>query len=117
MIEIVLLVLTAVIIAGGVYIKKIKDELEDKIDLIVQLQSIDAYEYDEVKENFLKFVSDSREWAFDYIENVQVQILQTIQLLDEPINNIYNKKRKSSDEKILLEAYKNLKNLLPEQGN
>lgn len=38
-------------------------------------QNIDMLaENDIVKENFLKFVSDSREWAYQYIEEVQESI-------------------------------------------
>lgn len=41
--------------------------------VVFQELKIDA-NTDAVKEDFLKFVSDSREWAFDYIEEVQTAL-------------------------------------------
>lgn len=44
--------------------------LKDRIDQIVLSAS------DEANENFIKFLSDSRDWAFAYIEETQAVILE-----------------------------------------
>jgi hypothetical protein len=41
------------------------------------------------KENFIKFLSDSRDWAFDYIEDVQKGLFRFIQEV-EPQLEYYN---------------------------
>ena len=82
-----------------------------------QFQNITPYEYDEVKESFLKFVSDSREWAFAYIEEVQNEILLISDDMKPAIEKLESKKRKTSEEKIIIAAYNKINNLLPEQGN
>jgi len=42
------------------------------------------------KENFIKFLSDSRDWAFDYIEDVQKALSKFIQEV-EPQLDYYNR--------------------------
>jgi len=42
------------------------------------------------KENFIKFLSDSRDWAFDYIEEVQIGLNKFIKEV-EPELGYYNK--------------------------
>jgi hypothetical protein len=75
------------------------------------------------KENFIKFLSDSRDWAFEYIEEVQVGLSTFINELEPEINyfkeygdigsmapNYYSMKK-------FVEEYEKLKSLLPqEQG-
>lgn len=64
----------------------------------------------EQSEGFLKFVSDSREWAFTYIEDVQTK-LKSFDKVASPIL----KQKDISLDKItkLSEAYKDLESLLP----
>lgn len=75
------------------------------------------------KENFIKFLSDSREWAYDYIQNVQDSIKKFIEEVEPEINYYdqygialegmiapHNKALK----KISVE-FKELKKLLPEE--
>jgi len=58
----------------------------------------------EETEGFLKFVSDSRDWAFTYIEDVQ----QAIQAYDVAL---------STDDAIVINiAYKKLISFLPDEG-
>ena len=38
------------------------------------------------KENFIKFLSDSRDWAFEYIEDVQKSLTQFVKEVDQNIN-------------------------------
>jgi len=72
------------------------------------------------KENFIKFLSDSRDWAFEYIEEVQGGLNKFISDIEPEINyfneygdigsmspNYYSLKKISS-------AYDELKKLLPE---
>jgi hypothetical protein len=71
------------------------------------------------KENFLKFLSDSRDWAFNYIEEVQNGLSKFVDELEPEINyfkeygdigsmapNYYSMKK-------FVEEYEKLKMLLP----
>ena len=71
------------------------------------------------KENFLKFISESRDWAFNYIEEVQKGISQFVNEVEPEINyfkeygdigamspNYYSMKK-------FVEEYEKLKMLLP----
>lgn len=55
----------------------------------------------EQTDGFLKFVSDSRDWAFDYIDKAQKTILE------------YDEALSSADAKAINEKYKALIDLLP----
>lgn len=72
-------------------------------------------EEDLVNEQFLKFVSDSREWAFDYIESVQGSIEDIVNFMKPVVINRDN--REYNDRDVLESVYKSLKKLLPEQDN
>jgi len=73
------------------------------------------------KENFIKFLSDSRDWAFEYIEDVQTQLENFIRDIEPEIIYFdeygvvgdayphYHSMKKISA------AYKDLKKLLPEE--
>lgn len=73
------------------------------------------------KENFIKFLSDSRDWAFEYIEDVQKQLETFIRDIEPEIMYFdeygivgdayphYHSMKKISA------AYKDLKKLLPEE--
>ena len=75
------------------------------------------------KENFIKFLSDSRDWAFEYIEDVQKQLEEFVRDVEPEIMYFdeygvvgdayphYHSMKKIST------AYKNLKNLLPEEAD
>lgn len=58
----------------------------------------------EDKDGFIKFLSQSREWAFDYIENVQ----GAIKVLDEAMQS-------KNDEEIN-KSYQELLKFIPEEG-
>ena len=75
------------------------------------------------KENFIKFLSDSRDWAFDYIEEVQTGLNKFIEEV-EPELGYYNKYgivvegMVSPHDKALKKIskeFENLKKLLPEE--
>jgi len=73
----------------------------------------------EETEGFLKFVSQSRDWAFQYIERVQITI-KNFQDVAHPIAVQYyeNKDQPINQEELgkLLEAYKKLVEELPDEG-
>lgn len=92
----------------------VKENMNLKTALIQE--SYNSLEEDEsVQKQFLKFVSDSREWAFEYIENVQKELSE---IVDDMTPVIINKENRNYNERDILEStYKKLKNLLPEQDN
>lgn len=75
------------------------------------------------KENFIKFLSDSRDWAFEYIEDVQKQLENFVRDIEPEIMYFdeygvvgdayphYHSMKKISS------AYKDLKKLLPEEAD
>jgi alpha-L-fucosidase len=86
------------------------------------LQSpVSKEEQDIHKENFIKFLSDSRDWAFEYIEDVQKQLEDFVRDIEPEIMYFdeygvvgdayphYHSMKKISA------AYKDLKKLLPEE--
>jgi hypothetical protein len=88
----------------------------------LSLQSpITKDEQDIHRENFIKFLSDSRDWAFEYIEDVQKQLEEFIKDIEPEIMYFdeygvvgdayphYHSMKKISS------AYKDLKKLLPEE--
>jgi hypothetical protein len=84
---------------------KIKEESDDSIH----------------KENFIKFLSDSRLWAFEYIENVQKGLTKFVNDVDADISHFdeYGETLSMSrpdypSMKNISKAYKELKILLPE---
>jgi hypothetical protein len=72
------------------------------------------------KENFLKFVSESRDWAFDYIEEVQEGLSKFVNDVDSYIEyfdtygNVISVERPDYAAMVQIsKAYKELKQLLP----
>lgn len=88
MIDSILLILVSIIAAGAIttsvvyyikynnMIKVIAQLLVDKETLLDKIDSIILETSNEANEGFIKFLSESREAAFDYIENVQKSISQ-----------------------------------------
>jgi hypothetical protein len=92
--------------------------LQQLIDLKLQENDSDQEVH---KENFVKFLSDSRDWAFNYIEEVQSGLNRFISDIEPEINyfkeygdvgsmqpNYYSLKK-------ITEAYEDLKKLLPKE--
>ena len=90
----------------------------------LSLQSpITKDEQDIHRENFIKFLSDSRDWAFEYIEDVQKQLEEFIKDIEPEIMYFdeygvvgdayphYHSMKKISS------AYKDLKKMLPEEAD
>ena len=102
-----------------------KDVEQGVIDLILvrgelekALQGTEEKQVEET-EGFLKFVSQSRDWAFQYIERVQITI-KNFQDTFHPIAVEYdkNKERPITKEEFdkLFDAYKKLVEELPDEG-
>lgn len=77
------------------------------------------------KENFIKFLSDSRDWAFDYIEEVQSGLKHFIEEVGPEIE-YYNKYGVAVEGMVaphdkalkkISQEFSNLKKLLPEDTN
>jgi hypothetical protein len=76
------------------------------------------------KENFLKFVSESRDWAFDYIEEVQEGLSKFVNDVDSYIEyfdtygNVISVERPDYAAMVQIsKSYKELKKLLPDENN
>ena len=70
------------------------------------------------KENFIKFLSDSRDWAFEYIDDVQKSINDIVEKTESTVD--YHKKFGSLEVEpyathitVLADAVEELKTLLP----
>jgi len=89
----------------------------------LQTAKMDANSYP-VKEDFLKFVSDSREWAFEYIEEVQkvitdfkTKVNPHIEYFDKFGDVISNQRPDYEAMKTISVAYKELISVLPGEDN
>lgn len=102
-----------------------KDVQQGIVDLLVlkgelekALKSTDEKKIEET-EGFLKFVSQSRDWAFQYIERVQVAIKNFQNVFHPVATKYYQDKSNPIDQKEfgeLFEAYKKLIEELPDEG-
>jgi len=75
---------------------------------------------EKANEDFLKFVSDSRDWAYTYIENVQASLDKFISDIEPEImffdqyGDLMSAQPNYNSMKKISVAYKELKKLLPE---
>jgi len=82
--------------------------------------ALNKKESPEDKDGFIQFLSQSREWAFLYIENVQLLIDKFIKDIEPEISyfdeygTVGSAYPHYSSMKKISEAYKNLKEVLPE---
>lgn len=60
------------------------------VNLALNSPEIDKKDLDTDRENFIKFLSDSREWAFEYIESVQSGLKKFLEEVQPQIDH-YNK--------------------------
>ena len=90
-------------------------EYADKVKSLKELSENDVH-----RENFIKFLSDSRDWAFTYIEDVQNGLTKFVEEIDPSINYFSDFSTMSegnplhNEMKIISNAYKDLKKFLPE---
>ncbi len=102
--------------------KEVNQSIADYIALSGKMEEV-VKNTDEKKieqtEGFLRFVSESRDWAFQYIERVQISI-KNFQDVFHPMAKEYyeNKEKPFNQEKFgtLFEAYKKLIEELPDEG-
>jgi hypothetical protein len=105
-------------------IKKNRIILANTLQLLIMQQSMnDENKTDKEKSNedFLKFVSDSRDWAYQYIEDVQVSIEKFIADVEPEIlyfdtyGDLMAAEPNYNSMKKISASYKELRKLLPEQ--
>jgi hypothetical protein len=65
-------------------------------------------------DGFIKFLSNSRDWAFSYIEQVQSAVQEFKDQAGPPIQKLSGSK--SADVKIITQAYKKLVDILPKEN-
>ena len=91
------------------YIKTLKNLKEDKSDQQIH------------QENFLKFLADSRDWAFNYIEEVQSGLSKFVSDVEPEINyfkeygDLISMEPNYNSLKKISQAYEELKKLLPKE--
>jgi hypothetical protein len=85
--------------------------------------SLDKEDQDIHKENFIKFLSDSRDWAYEYIEEVQGSLKKFVKEIEPEIKYFeeygspvamqpnYNSMKK------IVKSYRELIKLLPEESD
>jgi hypothetical protein len=94
--------------------------LEQYINLLQDSKS-NSTDQEVHKENFLKFLSDSRDWAFNYIEEVQGGLNKFVSDVEPEINyfkeygDIGSMSPNYHSMKKITEAYEELKKLLPKE--
>ena len=98
-----------------------KTLLQEYVDLSKSTKTKEDSDDSIHKENFIKFLSDSRLWAFEYIENVQKGLTKFVNDVDADISYFdeYGDALSMSrpdypSMKNISAAYKELKTLLPE---
>lgn len=106
LLSLIVIILTKTIIIINKKYKVVKEKVESN--------------YDASSEAYLKFISDSRDWAFDYIEEVQEKLIMFANKVEPQLNyfNTYGKAISSPHEIILDQidkAYSELKTVLPEE--
>jgi hypothetical protein len=91
-----------------------------KVEDFIRLNKKDEKDNDVHKENFIKFLSDSRDWAYEYIEDVQSGLNKFVSSVDADIayfdeyGDVLSVERPDyAAMKNISAAYKELKKLLP----
>lgn len=109
----------AIALAWRVY--KVRSENTELKKTLIDVYKNGLMETDQAKEDFIKFISDSREWAFEYIENVQKELNKFVDAVDEDIKHfdefgiVASASPHYETLKNISEAYKELKILLPDE--
>jgi hypothetical protein len=98
-----------------------KTLLQEYVDLTKSTKTKEDSDESIHKENFIKFLSDSRDWAFSYIESVQKGLTKFVSDVDADVSHFdeYGDALSMSrpdypSMKNISKAYKELKTLLPE---
>ena len=109
----------AIVLAWKVY--QVRSENTELKKTLIDVYKNGLMETDQAKEDFIKFISDSREWAFEYIENVQKELNKFVNAVDKDIKHfdefgiVASASPHYETLKNISEAYKELKILLPDE--
>ena len=95
-----------------------------KIESMISLKEDHKIDNDVHKESFIKFLSDSRDWAYQYIETVQAGLTKFVSDVDADISyfdeygeTLSMGRPDFAAMKNISSAYKDLKKMLPEKDN
>ena len=95
--------------------------LQEYVDLTKSTKTKENSDESIHKENFIKFLSDSRDWAFSYIESVQKGLTKFVNDVDADVSHfdkygdaVSMSRPDYPSMKNISKAYKELKTLLPE---
>jgi hypothetical protein len=132
-IVILLLLSTLFAISYAITFKKLTRVVEDSAKLLVDNialsnlvnSKLETNKADEEvhKENFLKFLSDSRDWAFEYIEDVQSGLIKFVDDIKPEIDyfkeygDVVSMQPNYYSMKKISEAYDELVKLLPKDDS
>lgn len=102
-------------------VKLIKSEVDNAAlrEKLAELMTNSENKKLEETEGFVKFISQSRDWAFQYIEKVQIAIKNFQDVFHPFAVQYYEKKRTRIPKEefpALVEAYKKLVERLPDEG-
>jgi len=121
---VVMLLVVAILVIKNMMLKKKNRLLLASLKQVQQMADLaktDDKDNDVHQENFIKFLSDSRDWAYQYIEDVQTALASFIDAIEPEISYFdeyglvgeayphYHSMKKISGE------YKELKKLLPSE--
>jgi hypothetical protein len=105
--------------------KSLTKEILDNFTMLQLLEDMKSKELSDTEvhnENFIKFLSDSRDWAFQYIEDVQNGLKEFVKEVDKDIQHfdeygdvISTTRPDYWSIKKISAAYKKLKTLLPDE--
>jgi hypothetical protein len=88
-------------------------------EMLKEFDTESRSESDIHKDNFIKFISDSRDWAFEYIEEVQDGLKKFVEDIEPEIEyfkeygDVVGMKPNYYSMKKITESYEELKKLLP----
>jgi hypothetical protein len=119
-----------------IVVDNVKMRINQK-ELLVKLAQADAdnelllnkismdYDKDQIEntDNFVSFLNQSRDWAFEYIENVQLGISKFVSDIEPEINyfkeygDLMSMAPNYHSMKKISESYEELKKLLPQEEN
>lgn len=95
-----------------------------KIESMMSLKEDHKIDNNVHKESFIKFLSDSRDWAYEYIETVQSGLTKFVSDVDADISyfdeygeTLSMGRPDFAAMKNISSAYKDLKKMLPENAN
>lgn len=120
-INIILSLISFIAMFAAFYFKKKSDNIEREISELLQVYNSDEGKV--IQESFLKFVSDSRDWAFQYIEDAQQHLKNFQDAVENDIKYfddfgiVGSAYPHYESMKRISTAYKELIKILPEEDN